>query len=282
MQELWRKTITLFWSEPILWLPVLCADIAAFCLTRLQKFFTRQIVLWFLQNHHSVLSNSPASSNNIAVFIMKAALLAGPFVWGTYFLCICLYTAAFVVTASLVHQFLQRQQSDLSFALTSLRSCFRSISFFSLKLLGLYAIAAVFLVSATSLIQSVHPAKFLTEQPVIFSSFFLISVWIAYNMTPAGIRLLRNPQSPSITAQSIKSGRTFAILIVLASTTIGYFAQVSEMSFSSTSLFSRGIGLLTMEGVASLIVAFPYVLLFIALALTATRNVEDVEPNSAS
>src|ERR1700677_4007085 len=54
MRDLWRKTTALFWENPILWLPVVCADLLAFCFTRLQKLLTRQLINSLLLGHSAL------------------------------------------------------------------------------------------------------------------------------------------------------------------------------------------------------------------------------------
>jgi hypothetical protein len=54
MRDLWRKTTALFWESPILWLPVVCADLLAFCFTRVQKLLTWQLINSFLLGHSAL------------------------------------------------------------------------------------------------------------------------------------------------------------------------------------------------------------------------------------
>jgi hypothetical protein len=51
MRGLWPKTTALFWESPILWLPVVCADLLAFCFTRLR---TWQLINSFLLGHSAL------------------------------------------------------------------------------------------------------------------------------------------------------------------------------------------------------------------------------------
>jgi hypothetical protein len=80
-----QQTAALSCEKPILWLPVLFADMSAFCLTRLQKLLMRQLIDSLLLSR-SVLTGRVLPPVGQRALILKAALLSAPFVWGTYFL----------------------------------------------------------------------------------------------------------------------------------------------------------------------------------------------------
>jgi hypothetical protein len=203
---------------------------------------------------------------------MKAALLSGSFVWGTYFLNTCLYTVAFVITATLVHTLGQDLQPDLPGVLRSLGSRIRRILVFSVKLLALYALFGVLLVHATGLAQK---WRFPTTHFV--PGFVMLAyVSVAYFMAPSGIRLLRNAQSRPLTAEYATWGRRVSILMVMASLAISYFVSLAEQSLNTSPLLARGILRMIMEVPASAVAAFPYVPLFISLALIATNDAAEV------
>jgi hypothetical protein len=272
MRELWHKTTALFWENPVLWLPVVCADLLAFCFTQLQKLLTWQLINSFLLSHSALTGQAIQPVDRHAV-IVKAAILGGSFVWGTYFLNTCLYTAAFVVTATLVRTLEQHLRPDLPLVLGSLRSRSRRMLVVSIKLLALYALAGLLLIQATTLAQKwALPATYLIPCFLV-----LATVSFAYCMAPSGISLLRNAQSRSVTHEYITWGRSFSILMVLASFAIGYFAPMVERSLFASPLLARGFPRLMIEAIASSVAAFPYVLLFISLALIATIDAGDTE-----
>jgi hypothetical protein len=273
MRDLWRKTTALFWENPVLWLPVVCADLLAFCFTRLQKLLTWQLINSFLLSRSARTGQAIPPVDERAV-ITKAAFLGGPFVWGTYFLNTCLYTAAFVVTAVLVDALGQHLRPDLPLVLGSLRSRIRRILVFSIKLLALYALATVLLLQATTLAQK---WKFPTTD-LVLCFLVLAFVSIAYCMAPSGISLLRDAQLRSITPEYITWGRSFSILMVLASLAAGYFVPLVEQSLFVSPLLARGVQRLIIEAIASSAAAFPYVLLFISLSLIATNRTGEQEP----
>jgi hypothetical protein len=277
MRDLWRKTTALFWENPILWLPVVCADLLAFCFTRLQKLLTRQLVNSLLLSHSALTGQVIPPADQHAV-ITKAAIIFGPFVWGTYFLNTCLFTAAFVVTATLVSALEEHVRPDLPLVLGSLRSRSRRILVLSIKLLALYALAAALLLQATTLAQKwKFPVTYLIPCFLV-----LVTVCIAYCMAPPGISVLRNAESRSVTPEYIAWGRSFSMLMVLSSLAAGYFVPMVEQSLFASPLLARGIPRLIIEALASSVAAFPYVLLFISLSLIAANDTGEAEPAHAS
>jgi hypothetical protein len=277
MRDLWRKTTALFWENPILWLPVVCADLLAFCFTRLQKLLTRQLINSLLLSHSALTGQVIPPADEHAV-ITKAAIIFGPFVWGTYFLNTCLYTAALVVTATLVRTLGEHVRPDLPLVLGSLRSRSRRILVLSIKLLALYALAAALLLQATTLAQKwKFPPTYLIPCFLV-----LVTVSIAYCMAPSGISLLRDAQSRSVAPEYITWGRSFSMLLVLASFAVGYFVPMVEQSLFASPLLAGGVPRLIIEALASSVAAFPYVLLFISLSLIATNDTAEPEPAHAS
>ena len=265
MHDLWRKTTALFWKNPILWLPLLCADLLVFCFTRLQRLLTPHLIDW-LQLSHSALTGQAIRPIAGPAPMMKAALLTGPFVWGNYFLNTCLYTGAFVITATLVHTLGQDLQPDLPGVLRSLGSRIRGILVFSVKLLALYALSGVLLIQVTRLAQK---WGFPSTEILVPGFVMLAYLSVAYCMAPSGIRLLRDAQSGPVTTEY---ARRFSILMVMASLAISYLVSMAEQSLNASPLLARGILRLIMEAHASFVAAFPYVPLFILLALIATMQ----------
>src|ERR1700758_3218004 len=103
VRQVWRETVELFWEYPVLWLPVLGADLISFFLTRLQKYVSHALIYHLLLGPASVFGDtrslSGPSSNGV---VFKAALLGDTLQWSTHFAQIILYTIALFMTAALV------------------------------------------------------------------------------------------------------------------------------------------------------------------------------------
>jgi hypothetical protein len=273
MKELWNRTTDLFWQHPILWLPVLSADLLGFCLTQLQRLLTHEIVLSLVERH-SVLSNTPDLATNQSAALLKAALLTAPFLWGTYFLNVGLYTAAFLITAKLVSNLLQHTPPDLRSAVTFEVSHPHRIFGFALKVLALFALAAIALTGVSYLVGRAHQAKILATPLFAFGSVLVVSACIAYYIVPSAIALMRGLPSRLVTAEAVWPWRMIAIRAVSSSTVSAFCAQIAEQSLVGTLSFTHGLTRQAIEAIASIIAAFPYVPLFIALSLAATRDAE--------
>lgn len=283
MRELWRRTSELFWQHSILWLPLLCAELCAFCLNRLTGLATKRIYDWFLAGR-SLLSNDPFAPPLDRTAVWKATILSLPLRWTTYFVNLCLYTAAFILTAMLVEMALRRQQPDVASSLSALRSYTKRIIIFSLKIYALVAIMSGVMYL---------PVKYLWPVAISLSSFagehlFPLSVtilsWtcIAWVMTPAGFKLLQAPESQWKHAESIRLGRILSILALVVTNAFWYLIQYGEQAIISTANLSPGPQLQIIYAIGSLLRVFPCVLLFIALSLLAERKIQEpvIDANS--
>ncbi len=277
MKDLWRKTTELFWEYPILWLPVICADLAEFFLRWLQKAASRKIVNAVMTQHSVLGGNFPNGALDPGV-IHKAVLLTAPLLWGTYFVSIALFSAAFVVTSASVCGARQHQKPDMMAALWSLKGNFRGVLAFSLKFLGLYALVA-FLTSLLPIdfFKALFQLPHVT--PLLFGSSLALvfSVSIAWLMTPVAMRLLQGTDTPDDNADRTKLGRVCAMATAAAVMTFSYCVEsaIHTMSFTSSKEFT------IVNLVGSLIVSSPYLLLFIALSLLMMNKPKDAADEAA-
>ena len=79
-----------------------------------------------------------------------------------------------------------------------------------------------------------------------------------------------------VTTEDAHWGRHFSILMVMASLAITYLVAMVEQSLNTSPILARGILRLIVEAPASAVTAFPYVPLFISLALIATNDAAEV------
>jgi hypothetical protein len=279
MQEFWRKTVELFREHPILWLPFIIADLTAFFLSWLQKSATSNFVHWFLIRHyHSVLGGSLISPDLDPATMRKAAILCTPLVWGSYFVHICLYTAAFVITAAVISKVQAQHEPCLAEVISLLGLSLRRIFWFALKVLALWILGGILLILVPAgFIHFFFEGNFLG--PAIFGSVgaLLGSICVAWLLTPAGIRLIQAPLSESVSVDNIKRGRIFAILAVAASIIISYFVMKAEASISTSSDFDPTFHHLVISPLLSLFAALPYMPLWIVLSLLAVEGIQDTE-----
>jgi hypothetical protein len=282
MQALWRKTIEFLRAHPILWVPLIIADLTAFIMNSLQKSATHGIVHWFLTRHyHSVLGGNLISPDLDPNAMRKAAILCTPLVWGSYFVHICLYTAAFVLTAAFVGKILCNQKPCLADAVSLLRLNLRQVTWFVLKVLALWMLGGISLILFPAAFtrfffenRFLGPAAFGTVASLLG---YICASWL---LTPAGIRLIQAPLSEDLSVETIERCRIVAILASVASLVLSYLVMKAEASPYISSAFDPAFHNLIVSPLLSLLVAVPYLLLWISLRLLATEGIQvpEIQP----
>jgi hypothetical protein len=264
MTNLFRRASYLFWQYPMLWVPVFAADIVDTLLKEVRPLVTHALIQSVLQSH-SVLSSVPDPLQASQLSTWKVALLAAPIEWGAYFVGIVLYASAMTMTATLVLMNpptmagLYKQNPDRSF---------KDTLFFSLKVFAIIVLIGFSWTTIVGLISTRFPRSRLIwggDFGILFGIVF--TVVVAYFITPAAIRLLRKPRTDPANAELIRPARAFAVLTVIASGLLYRLTLGTESTFLARSTPRTGI--LSFDAVASLVGAFPYILLFIALTLVA-------------
>ena len=103
MKELWRRSTAILWASPIVWGPVVCADLLSFAAKTGNTALNRRVALSLLQAQHaSVLSQSADMAASHISSAGEAVLLAAATNLGTELLTACLYAIAAVATWSVV------------------------------------------------------------------------------------------------------------------------------------------------------------------------------------
>ena len=108
------------------------------------------------------------------------------------------------------------------------------------------------------------------------------SAGIAWLLVPAGIRLIQSQHTGSLHSEAVRKGRLFALLVVLASNAFSYLALKWEGSLIAAHSVSPLFRKLAIHPAMVLLVAFPYMLLWIALSLLSSEEAEMVEIPSPS
>lgn len=282
MRNLWRATTSLFWQHPVLWLPVLIADLLAFCLGRLQHLISHQIALWMYQSH-TVLTTTPNYSYQPNK-VLETSLLSAPFVWGAYFFSICLYTSALLTISRALHNLWEHRNLGFRSAISSSPTETRRILGFSSKLLGLCFVGALLLFPVSGLLAQVGFDR-TAHDPLLFGYSYgiLVSVGIAFVITPASIRLLRPSSNANVSSEDRRLGRIAAILAVAVSMTLGSLIPQFTLPLWRGWQAHAAAVRFVIDAIASAVVALPYIPLFIAFALLARGDeptAQEAEPSS--
>ena len=269
MRDLFRRVSFLFWQYPILWLPVLVADLLKFLLMQLNRAGGVAIADHFAP--HSVLGGTPEPLSPYSQSLTKISLLIGMLNWSAYFVSTALYSLALVGTTALI----RRKIEDSGESFWGLVSGFQvspgRLAAFSAKVLGLYVIAAVPFIL---LIVPFGNRKGIF--PVEYSYFIgvLMSMVAAYLAAPIAIRWLQWPNSISTSKELKRNVQAFAALMLLAS---GLMAIGAERV--SGSLIFRSTPYVTVLGnrsISSMVSALPFIPLFIAISLVAFQKEAEV------
>jgi hypothetical protein len=265
MTNLFRRASYLFWQFPILWVPVLTADMLDTVLKEVRPLVARALIQSVLQSS-SVLSSVPDPLRASPQSIWKAAFLSAPIIWGSHFVGIVLYASAMTMTATLV---LMNPPAIRGLYKLNQDRSFKDTLFFSLKVFAIIFLTGVPWTAIVGLVSMRFPRSGLIwggDFGVLFGIAF--TVVVAYFITPTAIRLLRKPRTEPVNIDLIPPARAFAVLAVIASGLLDRLTVGTESTFLSRPATRTGV--LVFDAVASLVGAFPYILLFIGLTLVAS------------
>jgi preprotein translocase subunit SecG len=280
VRQVWREAAALFWEYPVLWAPVLGADLLLFFLTKLQQYVSHVLIYHLVLGPASVFGgtrNLPGPSSNGVVF--KAAVLSGTLQWSTHFAQIIFYTIALFITAALVRKSSRQNTELLLSPMHFVRSRRRAIFGLSLRVLGLVVLLAIFLGTLIAFTIS-QAQKYMVHLPTGALYVLIVPAFcsIAYLAAPITLRHIGLTTLKAVTAESKRKARIFAVLAVAMSSLLGYCLPYIEGSFTAEPFFSSLPAVTTLEAIVSLLVALPYVVLFIALTLIVEGDAGVREP----
>jgi hypothetical protein len=269
MRTLWRTTAYLFWQHPILWLPVVLADLIAFCLRTLQDWMTHAVI-YSLVAGHSVLSSSPEPVQTL------------PVVWSVIFaaskllvelLNAYLYAAAMVAISILIPALIAQTRipwREIPFAIRQRRV---QILLLRLKVFGMLIVAASLGAALIVYLPRLHflPPLFAIEShSESYAIEAVVLAAIAWILAPSAVALLRPREAPPTNAQSMRHARILAAISVSATAALYYLATFLRPSFAPELTTPLAINAFWL--IASVASALPYIPLFIALYLIANPD----------
>src|SRR6476619_177414 len=133
MLEVWRKTLELLRSHPILWLPYIFAELLATFLWRIRTAVAKEVFEWFTTTRTASVFGIVRTPNLDYRDRIHAAAVYAPVGFAAAFICVCLLIFALVVTSRLLALILFEQEPDLKAALQSATVRWRAILWFSFK-----------------------------------------------------------------------------------------------------------------------------------------------------
>jgi hypothetical protein len=265
MSKLWRPVSYLFWQYPKLWLPVTVAEVASYSVKRLQQIISHQIVL--LVYHGGSVLSSPQDPVPGRSEVMKVAALAAPLLWGSYFVSILLYTCAMLATSRMLTQLVSSGMIELT-----VRSRIPDALKFSLKLLALCASCAIlFAFPITSLALSIGSRDLSTNPAYIGAIVLMLTCAISFVMAPDALRIVSAHRN-QIQPEQARSSRISACVANAAAIVLSLVVTRARIPLWNSWHNHEQIVLAAINLIGGVVVAVPYVPLFITLYLIANPD----------
>jgi hypothetical protein len=255
MQALWRRTTAMFWGYPVLWLPVLVADLLAFGAQHSRRPLLHLLVTPLLVRHSvlvGAIDELAIGSTNAFLGEVLAALITA----FTQFSSILSYTIGFFLTAELVDRRLGRFES------WERGSELKRILKLSVRAYAIAFVMGFCLFGGLTYELAVHGNHLWSSVYFTQGGGLVVMAVLAYLLAPAALRSVA--KDGMIDPQAKLLARQAALLAVVASAACVVFTTAVE-----TSMLAMPQPWVLVRIVASLIAATPYIPLFIALALLA-------------
>jgi len=279
LKDLWRRSTAILWASPIVWVPVVCADLLSFAVKTGNAALNRRIALSLLQAQHASVLSQPAdmAASHISS-AGEAALLVAATDLGTQLLTTCLYAMAAIVTWSVVQTLVGEPRPELGPTIRSAGA--KGWNIFGLTLLA-FAITVCFAMFPAVLLGLAIPLLHLARRdwPTVirmagFGEQLLGYVVAAYWITPPALRLMQPDGRAPIARERLTDARLFAAISVAASLAIGFLCQTAERAMVVPGSPDHAFARVLVGAGASLLSALPYVLLFLFLSLAACEAAE--------
>lgn len=287
MKDILRKTWELFHKYPILWLPYIVAELAAFFVYLLRKSATTQLIRWAeTTTTHSVFGGN-AGTQLDPPSIQRIELVYHLLSWVQGFLHEASLVAVFFVVGVLVSRIEEGQSPTIVSGLASLKSNFRRVLALSVKAYALFWVTDIWLKMLPNAIltaqrhsNSQRTTNFLTVWDI------LVSCGVAWILTPAFLRLLRSPDAAAVSSQGLQRARTLVLLVIFLrfgiSKAAENFVEANFLDVPPHHAFYQSVHWL----LPSLSAIFPSILLCIADTLLARewkyQPEMDSEPDPAA
>ncbi len=268
MEELWRKVSELMMQRPLLWLPVLVADLVAFLIGLGGKAWLHRILVHRLETR-SVLGGPAVMAPVTPSAVQSAMQAVAPIEWGVNLLRLLLYTLAFLATVALVRAFRARMERPQDEIGTVIRQQFVDVLPVTGTALLVYIVvsfAAKFI--SESLIRHGHRAAL--QSGALVGGWFGLTVGavtivlLALLVAPAAVQaLVRRALDVTHRQQAQILGLSLGLIALV----LGRFVEANLLQLRSASPVARA--LLGITG--SWIAALPYAVLFAGLGILAIK-----------
>jgi hypothetical protein len=282
VRSLVDRVFSLLREHPIFALPVIAADLLSFAAMHIQHALHQPLFTWVFGNGNSVLATTRSPFVLTPENAPKAALLTVPLVWGCYFLSICLYTGALLITSAFVRKVSNGESPNLRTALVDTVKNWRRSLLFSISMFGALIVAAIvfgFLLATSMKVAWLAPR---IGRDFSYLTAALLEIAIVYLFTRPALKLLSetgNSPSPAFARMAAYFG------IIAIVTQLAFILVIDHIAPDSLFQQKTVISFLLREAVESLVGASPYIPLFVGLAVlaystqkvTSIRGLKEVE-----
>ncbi len=273
MEELWQQTSELLWQRPLLWLPVLWADLLGFLAAVGSTALMRSVLLSRLQ-YHSVLGGPAMPGPLSPAVVHRANLIAALITLPANYLRLLLYAVALVVTVALARAYRERESNlfaGIAPALSRHAGAIVSLSLRALAIFGGLALVSSWI--GESLVAHGHRAVLVGGWLDLVTGVVRVAL-LAFLLTPVAIHLLAGRAAPP---QRRTHLQLFAFVLGTVALLLGKFTTENLRAARIASVPAR----YALEFTASWIVALPYAVFFVALALVVMKTAAESDATTA-
>lgn len=268
MGELWRSVSEMMWKRPSLWVPVLVADLLGFFVNFGRLALLRAVVE--KAEYHSALGGAPVRNQLTASAVHSATTTAIVVDWTSYLLRLLLYTAALMATAALVRSFKERLKKPWAEVPGALKTHVGGIFSLGLRALAIYGAAAVlFAWLGSSLVKHGHRA-WLASGWIEIGVTLVLMIALALLLGPVAIQVLAKRYAPAALKQR---AQWFALSLGFVALVLGIYVSGNIRTIR----MEPSVGRTLLELSGSWIVALPYAVLFVGLAMLASEVPAEAE-----
>jgi hypothetical protein len=278
MQKLCRRVANLLMKHPILWLPYIGADLLAIGLWQLRGLAEKGIFHWFATGH-SVLGGDIALPRYDHAALIRASIAYFPIAIATIVVIVCFFVASLLVTADMVDSIEREQRPDGRAILVSLAAHWQKIILFALRFLIIFgSITAGITVLSYYLLFRMHRQYLITSFWLLAGVELVVVGCTVWLVLPAAMRLLGREATVTVPTQTRNLGTILAIIVTEIGVALGFIVPKLETSMMLNSRWE----ITTLSVFNSMIANVPDVLLFVALALLATGELQENDAKMGS
>lgn len=211
MKDIWRKIWELLRDFPVLWMPCLYVNLLAICLWQLRGIAEKGIFQLFSMSR-SVLDGATAEPGLDHATLANASTVFTTVEIATEFTILCLFVAAFMVTAKMVEAIGCGQAPDMRAAWTKVVPYWRRILIFSAKFVAVCIVLTVAaVVLAIVLLAAIHHPEFLKSTAFNNMTMITVACCLMLVLTPAAIRILQADKETRVPKESRKCAMVFTV-----------------------------------------------------------------------